>query len=117
VGLITSVTVGHVGAQEIIKEISSRRTVTKLILGHNSLGDDGTVALFTFLNSSGSNSGSKYKQTITEISLNGNGISNKGLEAIILYLQDNSALKELSLSAVRPLVMPSVTSLLTITAE
>lgn len=89
------------GAREIIRDISSRRTVTKLVLGHNDLGDDGTVLLFTFLNSSSSRSGPIYKQTITEINLNGNAISNKGLQAITQYLQDNTALKDLTLQNVR----------------
>ncbi|KAI0628574.1 RNI-like protein [Trametes polyzona] len=80
------------GAQEVIKDILARRSVTKLILGHNQLGDDGCEELFGFLSSE---AGRKYK--IGEISLNSNGIGNRGLLAISRYLQDNTHLKELFL--------------------
>ncbi|KAJ7671911.1 hypothetical protein B0H17DRAFT_1084618 [Mycena rosella] len=80
------------GAQEIISMISSRRFVTKLILGHNELADDGCVVLFKFLTSS---VGRKYH--IAEISLNGNSIGNRGLMAVVEYLQRNRVLKELFL--------------------
>ncbi|KAJ7729227.1 hypothetical protein DFH07DRAFT_1066225 [Mycena maculata] len=80
------------GAQEIISMISSRRFVTKLILGHNELSDDGCVVLFTFLASA---VGRKYR--IAEISLNSNSIGNRGLAAISQYLNGNQALKELFL--------------------
>ncbi|KAJ7451060.1 hypothetical protein FB451DRAFT_1566309 [Mycena latifolia] len=80
------------GAQEIISMISSRRFVTRLILGHNELSDDGCVVLFKFLTSS---IGRKYQ--IAEISLNSNSIGNRGLVAISEYLQGNQSLKELFL--------------------
>ncbi|KAI0641324.1 RNI-like protein [Trametes meyenii] len=80
------------GAQEVIKDILSRRSVTKLILGHNELGDDGCEELFGFLSSE---DGRKYK--VAEISLNSNGIGNRGLLAICRYLRDNTTLKELFL--------------------
>ncbi|KAJ6569694.1 hypothetical protein B0H10DRAFT_1880203 [Mycena sp. CBHHK59/15] len=80
------------GAQEIISMISSRRFVTKLILGHNELADDGCIVLFKFLTSS---LGRKYQ--IAEISLNSNIIGNRGLLAISEYLQGNLVLKELFL--------------------
>ncbi|KAJ7037375.1 RNI-like protein [Mycena alexandri] len=80
------------GAQEIISMISSRRFVTKLILGHNELSDDGCIVLFKFL---ASGVGQKYQ--IAEISLNSNSIGNRGLLAISEYLQGNNALKELFL--------------------
>ncbi|KAI0667288.1 RNI-like protein [Trametes maxima] len=80
------------GAQEVIKDILSRRSVTKLILGHNELGDDGCEELFGFLSS---DAGRKYK--IVEISLNSNGIGNRGLLAISRYLRDNATLRELFL--------------------
>ncbi|KAJ7139394.1 hypothetical protein C8R44DRAFT_693839 [Mycena epipterygia] len=80
------------GAQEIISMISSRRFVTKLILGHNELSDDGCVVLFTFLTSS---VGRKYQ--IAEISLNSNSIGDRGLYSIAEYLQGNQFLKELFL--------------------
>ncbi|CDO71093.1 hypothetical protein BN946_scf184844.g97 [Trametes cinnabarina] len=80
------------GAQEVIKDILARRSVTKLILGHNNLGDEGCEELFGFLSS---DPGRKYK--IGEISLNSNGIGNRGLLAISRYLRDNTTLKELFL--------------------
>ncbi|KAI0761301.1 RNI-like protein [Trametes elegans] len=80
------------GAEEIIKDILSRRSVTKLILGHNQLGDEGCEELFGFLCSE---AGRRYK--IAEISLNANGIGNRGLLAISRYLRDNTTLKELFL--------------------
>lgn len=73
----------------------SRRSVTKLILGHNTLGDEGCEELFGFLSSE---AGRKYK--IAEISLNSNHIGNRGLLAISRYLQDNTTLKELFLQNV-----------------
>ncbi|KAI9062127.1 RNI-like protein [Trametes sanguinea] len=78
--------------QEVIKDMLSRRSVTKLILGHNNLGDEGCEELFGFLSSE---AGRKYK--IGEISLNSNAIGNRGLLAISRYLRDNAALKELFL--------------------
>ncbi|KAI3612639.1 protein nlrc3 [Moniliophthora roreri] len=80
------------GAQGIIAKITCRRVVTKLILSHNELSDDGCIVLFTFLNSA---MGRKYH--ITEISLNSNGISDRGLEAISSYLVGNVHLRELYL--------------------
>ncbi|CAK5279805.1 unnamed protein product, partial [Mycena citricolor] len=85
---LTSVT----GAQTIIGLLSSRRSVTRLILGHNELGDDGCVVLFTFLSSA---LGRKYQ--ITEISVNANGIGNRGLLAVSEYLSGAGALRELFL--------------------
>ena len=73
----------------------ARRSVTKLILGHNYLGDEGCEELFGFLSSE---AGRKYK--IGEISLNSNGIGNRGLLAISRYLRDNTTLKELFLQNV-----------------
>ncbi|OCB84047.1 RNI-like protein [Sanghuangporus baumii] len=80
------------GAQEVISAIQVRKTVTKLILGHNALGDDGAQELFRFLCSK---EGRRYR--IGEISLNSNGIGNTGLEAIAKYLEGNENLKELFL--------------------
>ena len=85
----------NVGAQEVIKQILARRSVTKLILGHNDLGDSGCEELFGFLNS---DAGRNYK--ITHISLNSNGIGNAGLEAIAEYLEGNEYLRELFLQNV-----------------
>lgn len=75
--------------------ISSRRLVTKLILGHNELGDDGTIVLFKFLTSP-----IGRKHPIVEISLNSNDIGDRGLLAISEYLKDNIHLKELFLQNV-----------------
>ncbi|KAJ7051171.1 RNI-like protein [Mycena amicta] len=83
---------GVAGAQRVISMISSRRAVTKLILGLNKLNDDGCVVLFKFL---ASELGRKYQ--IAEISLNTNGIGNRGLLAISEYLQGNQPLKQLFL--------------------
>ncbi|KAJ7479970.1 hypothetical protein B0H11DRAFT_1863801 [Mycena galericulata] len=83
---------GVPGAQEVIQMISERRFVTKLILGHNELLDDGCIVLFTFLASA---VGRKYQ--IAEISLNSNSIGNRGLAAIAQYLKGNQHLKELFL--------------------
>ncbi|KAF9066772.1 hypothetical protein BDP27DRAFT_1268260 [Rhodocollybia butyracea] len=80
------------GAKHIIELIRSRRTVTKLILGHNLLSDDGCVLLFTFLSSS---AGRKYP--IAEINLNRNNIGNRGLAAIATYLANNTTLHEIFL--------------------
>ncbi|KAK0480588.1 RNI-like protein [Armillaria novae-zelandiae] len=80
------------GAQDVISMITSRRTVTKLILGHNKLSDDGCIVLFRFL---GSPAGRKYR--ITEISLNSNEIGDRGLLAIATYLNGNQHLTELFL--------------------
>ncbi|KAF5329998.1 hypothetical protein D9611_010457 [Ephemerocybe angulata] len=80
------------GAQDIITMISERRTVTKLVLGHNDLGNEGTIVLFRFLESA---LGRNYP--ISEISLNSNGIKDEGLVAISRYLKENRELKELFL--------------------
>ncbi|KAK0458787.1 RNI-like protein [Desarmillaria tabescens] len=83
---------GVEGAQDVISMITSRRRVTKLILGHNKLSDDGCIVLFRFL---ASQAGRKYR--ITEISLNSNEIGDRGLLAIAVYLNENQHLTELFL--------------------
>ncbi|KAH6917912.1 hypothetical protein BKA70DRAFT_1135851 [Coprinopsis sp. MPI-PUGE-AT-0042] len=85
---------GVAGAQDVIKLISSKRNVTKLLLGHNELGDDGCTVLFKFL---GSQIGRRY--SVTEISLNSNKIGNQGLLAVCQYMSGNRALKELFIQA------------------
>ncbi len=102
---------GGTGAQEVIKQILARRSVTKLILGHNDLGDAGCEELFGFLSS---DTGRNYK--ISQISLNSNNIGNRGLLAICRYLRDNIVLKELflqnvSLPIFRSLVSQMVSSI------
>ncbi|KAF9264549.1 RNI-like protein [Marasmius fiardii PR-910] len=76
----------------IIAKITSRRVVTKLVLSHNELSDDGCIVLFTFLSST---LGRKYR--IPEISLNSNAVGDRGLGAISSYLIGNVYLKELYL--------------------
>ncbi|KAK7462838.1 hypothetical protein VKT23_007415 [Stygiomarasmius scandens] len=83
---------GAAGAREIINMMNRRPLVTKLILGHNELSDEGCVVLFTFLRAA---VGRKYR--ITEISLNSNEIGDRGLMAISMYMTDNTCLKELFL--------------------
>ena len=83
------------GAQSLIAKITSRRVVTKLILSHNGLSDDGCIVLFTFLSSK---LGRKYQ--ITEINLKSNNIGDRGLEAIASYLSGNVHLTELYLQNV-----------------
>jgi len=80
------------GAQEIISTITSRPTVTKLILSHNTLQDDGCIVLFKFLGSDVGNT-----KRISEIKLAKNGIGDRGLLAISEFLKGNTVLKELYL--------------------
>jgi hypothetical protein len=80
------------GAEAAIKTVSSRRSVTKLILGHNNLGDDGCSYLFEHLCSPELN-----KHPITEISLNSNGIQDRGLRSVAQYLKGNIRLETLFL--------------------
>ncbi|CCM04772.1 uncharacterized protein FIBRA_06963 [Fibroporia radiculosa] len=80
------------GALEVISMIQSRHLVTKLILGHNELGDDGCEVLFDYLISeAGCGHG------ILEISLNSNQISDRGLYSISRFLQNNTSLRKLFL--------------------
>ncbi|KAL0959912.1 hypothetical protein HGRIS_011577 [Hohenbuehelia grisea] len=80
------------GAQQVISSISSRRAVTQLDLSHNRLGDEGCTVLFSFLCSD-------YGRTygIQKIRLNSNAIGDAGLAAIVEYIANNVALKELYL--------------------
>ncbi|KAH9923021.1 RNI-like protein [Amylocystis lapponica] len=79
------------GAREVIAAISARRFVTKLILGHNELGDEGCeVLLLPPL-------GAGAQVSNSEIGLNSNRIGDRGLLAISLYLRDNTTLRELFL--------------------
>lgn len=84
-----------VGAQVIIEKIKSRRAVEKLLLGQNSLGDVGCEELFRFLCSE---QGRRYK--LAEISINSNGIGDRGLEVISEYLTGNQYIRELKLQNV-----------------
>ena len=83
------------GADVIISAIGARRNVSKLILGHNELGDAGTIRLFEFLRSPDA-----ARHRIKEISLNSNKIGNAGLLAIAGFLKDNTTLNALFLQDV-----------------
>lgn len=71
---------GVQGAEAVVKLLRMRRSVSHLILGHNELGDAGTVALFDYLRSE---EGMVHK--LLEISLNTNNIGDAGLWAITRY--------------------------------
>lgn len=75
--------------------IKDRPVVTRLILSHNSLGDDGCEALFRFLCSDIGRS-----RRIKEVKLARNGLGNRGWLAIAEYLRDNHVLEELYIPAV-----------------
>ncbi|KAF9010121.1 hypothetical protein BDQ17DRAFT_1347580 [Cyathus striatus] len=70
--------------------ICGRRSVDRMILGHNDLQDEGCSALFSFLRSP---AGRRYH--IFEISLNSNSIGDNGLLEIGEYLKENEHLREL----------------------
>lgn len=71
---------GIQGAEAIVKLLRTHRSIHHLILGHNALGDTGCIALFDYLRSE---EGAKHR--LKEISLNANGIGDKGLWAIARY--------------------------------
>ena len=96
------------GARQLIDLIKVRRSVSKLVLGHNSLGDGGCKELFHFLSS---DAGAVYK--ISEISLNSNDIRYEGMEAITDYLRGNKYLKVLYLQNVSIIIILFVGSILT----
>ncbi|TFY70950.1 hypothetical protein EVG20_g2056 [Dentipellis fragilis] len=83
---------GANGARSVIETITGRRFVTRLLLGHNQLGDDGCEVLCDFLCSE---EGQKYR--IEEISLNSNDIGDRGLRALARYLLGNTSLRDLFL--------------------
>jgi len=68
---------GADGAENVVRQMRMQRTVERLILGHNSLGDAGTVALFDYLRSE-----EGRRHNLTEVSLNSNDIGDQGLWAI-----------------------------------
>ncbi|KIJ61554.1 hypothetical protein HYDPIDRAFT_96223 [Hydnomerulius pinastri MD-312] len=84
---------GTSGAQKIISQLNTQRSaVTKLTLNHNSLGDDGTSQLFTYLCST---AGSRHRATLSEVSLTTNAIGCIGLQAIAEYIRGNDVLNTL----------------------
>ncbi|EIW78417.1 RNI-like protein [Coniophora puteana RWD-64-598 SS2] len=84
------------GAQKVIDELKTRRNgITKLVLNHNVLQDEGTAHLFCYLTS---DAGAKHRASLTEICLNRNEIGSQGLYAVVEFLRDNIALKTLYLA-------------------
>jgi len=75
--------------------IRLQKSVHRLILGHNELGDKGCHRLFNFLSSEGS------EYNIQEIHLNANIIGDDGLLVISEYLKDNQHVRKLFLQHVR----------------
>ncbi|KAG2069098.1 RNI-like protein [Suillus decipiens] len=87
---------GTEGAHTIISQLNSSRSITKLKLNNNRLGDDGVSALFTYLKSPAA---SRHRSSISEIHLNDNGIGCRGLRHIADYVNGNEvALKTLWLA-------------------
>lgn len=82
----------------MIAAIQTRRSVSKLVLGHNDLRDDGCVILFRYLSSARGR-----KLCTSEISLNSNAIGDVGLSAIADYLEGNEHLTDLFLQNVSSL--------------
>lgn len=86
------------GAHTIISQLNSSRSITKLKLNNNRLGDDGVSALFAFLKSPAA---SRHRSSISEIYLNDNDISCRGLRDIADYVNgDEVVLKTLWLANV-----------------
>lgn len=77
---------GAQGADTIISQLNSSRSITKLNLNSNRLGDDGVSALFTFLMSPAA---LRHRSSITEIHLNNNGVGCRGLRDIADYVNGN----------------------------
>lgn len=103
----------HQGAQEIISELNTQRSaVTKLMLNHNPLGDDGVSQLFNYLRST---LGSKHRIALSEISLNCTNLGCKGLQAIADYIRGNDVLKIVWLASVRARCLFFFAMLLTLT--
>lgn len=87
---------GIQGAHTIISQLNSSRSITKLKLNNNRLGDDGVSALFAFLKSPAA---SRHRSSISEIHLNDNDISCRGLRDIADYVNgDEVVLKTLWLA-------------------
>ncbi|KAH7886927.1 hypothetical protein F5I97DRAFT_1072739 [Phlebopus sp. FC_14] len=87
---------GTAGAQKIISQLNLQRsTVTKLILNHNLLSDDGVSQLFAYLCST---HGSRHRATLIEISLTSNSIGCKGVQAVAEYIRSNGVLQTLWLA-------------------
>ncbi|KAG1753601.1 uncharacterized protein EDB91DRAFT_1285865 [Suillus paluster] len=84
-----------IAARNLISIIQRREIVHRLDIGDSSLGDEGCVQLFDFLDSS---AGQRCKNSLTELYLTKNGIGGKGLLAVSKFIKDNDVLRELCLS-------------------
>ncbi|KAG2342321.1 hypothetical protein BDR05DRAFT_976491 [Suillus weaverae] len=84
-----------IAARNIISAIQQREIVHRLDIGNSSMGDEGCVQLFNFLDSP---AGRKCKKSLTELYLTRNGIGAKGLLAVSKFIKDNDVLRELCLS-------------------
>ncbi|OJA21584.1 hypothetical protein AZE42_04117 [Rhizopogon vesiculosus] len=84
-----------IAARNIINVIQRREIVHRLDIGDSSLGDEGCVLLFDFLESP---AGQRCKNSLTELYLTTNGIGAKGLLAVSKFVKDNHVLRELCLS-------------------
>jgi hypothetical protein len=84
-------------ARNIISVIQRREIVHRLDIGDSTLGDEGCVLLFDFLESP---AGRRCKNSITELFLTRNSIGAKGLLAVSTFVKDNHVLRELCLSGV-----------------
>jgi hypothetical protein len=84
-------------ARNIISAIQRREVVHRLDIGNSSMGDEGCVQLFNFLDSP---AGRRCKHSLTELYLTRNGIGAKGLLAVSKFIKDNDVLRELCLSGV-----------------
>lgn len=84
-----------IAARNIISAIQRREIVHRLDIGNSSLGDEGCVQLFNFLDSP---AGRRCKNSLTELYLTRNGIGAKGLLAVSEFIKDNDVLRELCLS-------------------
>lgn len=84
-----------IAARNIISAIQRREIVHRLDIGNSSMGDEGCVQLFNFLDSP---AGRRCKHSLTELYLTRNGIGAKGLLAVSKFIKDNDVLRELCLS-------------------
>ncbi|KAG2041260.1 hypothetical protein BDR03DRAFT_947398 [Suillus americanus] len=84
-----------IAARNIISAIQRREIVHRLDIGNSSMGDEGCVQLFNFLDSP---AGRRCKNSLTELYLTRNCIGAKGLLAVSKFIKDNDVLRELCLS-------------------
>ncbi|KAI0027389.1 hypothetical protein K488DRAFT_61684, partial [Vararia minispora EC-137] len=77
----------------IINELQKRRSVVRLLVGHNALGDDGFAKLFEYL------CGEGCRHPIEEIQADHTQLGSAGLRAISQYLDGNQHLRSLQLQS------------------